>query len=206
LILGHGGTTVALACDRLLGEQDVIVKGLGPLLGRRRHYLGGAILSDGRVALIVDPAVAVAGAAARAPTVARVAAEAPAAEARGAPTVLVVDDQFTVRELQRSILEAAGYRVATAVDGVAALQQLGGDADIDLVVTDLEMPEMGGLELLRRVRSEPALASLPVVVVTSLAGEEDQQRGLEAGADAYVTKDRFDQRVLLDTVERLIGR
>jgi two-component system, chemotaxis family, sensor kinase CheA len=198
LILCHGGTTVALACDRLLGEQSVVVKSLGPLLGRRRQYLGGAILSDGRVALIVDPAVAVAGAGAStgAPTAAR--ADAAPVEA-AAPKVLVVDDQFTVRELQRSILEAAG-------DGVAALQQLGGAADIDLVVTDLEMPEMGGLELLRRVRGEPETASLPVVVVTSLAGEEDQRRGLEAGADAYVTKDRFDQRALLDTVERLIGR
>jgi two-component system chemotaxis sensor kinase CheA len=204
LILCHGGTTVALACDRLLGEQSVVVKSLGPLLGRRRQYLGGAILSDGRVALIVDPAVAVSGATSRRPAAER--ADAPSVEAAVAPKVLVVDDQFTVRELQRSILEAAGYQVATAGDGVAALQQLGGGADIDLVVTDLEMPEMGGLELLRRVRGEPATASLPVVVVTSLAGEEDQRRGLEAGADAYVTKDRFDQRALLDTVERLIGR
>ena len=73
-------------------------------------------------------------------------------------------------------------------------------------MTDLEMPEMGGLELLRRVRGEPALASLPVVVVTSLAERGGPRRGLEAGADAYVTKDRFDQRALLDTVERLVGR
>ncbi|MFL5817379.1 MAG: response regulator [Conexibacter sp.] len=203
LILCHGGTTVALACDRLLGEQNVVVKSLGPLLGRRQ-YLGGAILSDGRVALIVDPAVAVSGATSRRPAAER--ADAAPVEAAAAPKVLVVDDQFTVRELQRSILEAAGYQVATAGDGIAALQQLGGAADIDLVVTDLEMPEMGGLELLRRVRGEPTTASLPVVVVTSLAGEEDQRRGLEAGADAYVTKDRFDQRALLDTVERLIGR
>ena len=203
LILCHGGATVALACDRLLGEQSVVVKSLGPLLGRRRQYLGGAILSDGRVALIVDPAVAV-GASAGRPVAEPTVAE----NGRGttSPKVLVVDDQFTVRELQRSILEAAGYQVATAGDGIAALQQLGGGADIDLVVTDLEMPEMGGLELLRRVREDPETASLPVVVVTSLSSDEDQRRGLEAGADAYVTKDRFDQRALLDTVERLIGR
>jgi len=207
LVLCHGGATVALACDRLLGEQSVVVKSLGPLLGRRRQYLGGAILSDGRVALIVDPAVAVEAASSGRPAAVAAAAAAGAGPAPpAAPKVLVVDDQFTVRELQRSILEAAGYRVATAGDGAVALQQLGGDADIDLVVTDLEMPEMGGLELLRRVRGEPSLASLPVVVVTSLASEEDQRRGLEAGADAYVTKDRFDQRALLDTVERLIGR
>jgi two-component system chemotaxis sensor kinase CheA len=203
LIVSHGGTTVALACDRLLGEDHVIVKSFGPILGRRRGYVGGAILDDGRIALVVDPAVAVRGASTTRMTSSPEVARDEDVDVR---TVLVVDDQFTVRELQRSILEAAGYRVATAGDGLAALQQLTADADIDLVVTDLEMPEMGGLELLRRVRDEPALASLPVVVVTSLATEDDRRRGLEAGADAYVTKDRFDQRALLDTVQRLIGR
>jgi two-component system chemotaxis sensor kinase CheA len=202
LVLSQAGTTVALGCDRLLGEEQVIVKSLGPILGGRRGYLGGAILGDGRIALVVDPAVAVAGASLRRSPAPQDAPD----EVPEARKVLVVDDQFTVRELQRSILEAAGYRVVTAGDGVAALQQLTVDADIHLVVTDLEMPEMGGLELLRRVRSEPALTSLPVVVVTSLTSEDDRRRGLEAGADAYVTKDRFDQRALLDTVERLIGR
>ncbi|HYV15600.1 MAG TPA: response regulator [Conexibacter sp.] len=202
LVISHAGTTVALACDRLLGEEQVVVKSLGPILGGRRGYLGGAILGDGRIALVVDPTAAVADASIRRATVPEAAPPA----APHAAKVLVVDDQFTVRELQRSILEAAGYRVATANDGVDALQQLTADAEIQLVVTDLEMPEMGGLELLRRVRKDPALVSLPVVVVTSLAGEDDRRRGLEAGADAYVTKDRFDQRALLDTVERLIGR
>jgi two-component system, chemotaxis family, sensor kinase CheA len=204
LVVTHAGRTVALACDRLVGEESVIVKSLGPLLGRRVGYLGGAILGDGRIALIVDPAIAVARGVA-AGDASGAGAEAPAAQ-ETASRVLVVDDQFTVRELQRSILEAAGYQVVTANDGRAALQRLTADADIDLVVTDLEMPEMGGLELLRRVREDAALASLPVVVVTSLVGEEERRRGLEAGADAYVTKDRFDQRAMLDTVERLIGR
>jgi two-component system chemotaxis sensor kinase CheA len=204
LVVEHAGTTVALACDRLLGEEDVIVQRLGPLLGDVPGYLGGAILGDGRIALIVDPAVVVTRTAAQgAAPASRTTIEQAAEQAR---TVLVVDDQFTVRELQRSILEAAGYRVATAIDGRDALQRLAAPADIDLVVTDLEMPEVDGLELLRRIRERPDLASLPVVVVTSLAGDEDRRRGLEAGADAYVTKDRFDQRALLGTVEQLIGR
>jgi two-component system chemotaxis sensor kinase CheA len=206
LVVNHAGKTVALACDRLVGEESVIVKTLGPLLGRRPGYLGGAILGDGRIALIVDPAVAVARAAGGLATAPAGGDPEHAPPAQTASRVLVVDDQFTVRELQRSILEAAGYEVVTANDGRAALQRLTADADVDLVVTDLEMPEMGGLELLRRVREDASLASLPVVVVTSRSSEDDRRRGLEAGADAYVTKDRFDQRAMLDTVERLIGR
>jgi two-component system chemotaxis sensor kinase CheA len=201
LIVRHGERTAALACDRLLGEEHVTVKSLGPILGRRPGYLGGALLGDGRVALIVDPAYVVARAAFE-PT----ASTSAPSEPEHVSSVLVVDDQFTVRELQRSILEAAGYRVLTAVDGADALRQLTSNGGVDLVVTDLEMPELDGLELLRRMRQEPALATLPVVVVTSRSSEEDRRRGLEAGADAYVTKARFDQRALLDTVERLVGR
>jgi two-component system, chemotaxis family, sensor kinase CheA len=200
LVVRHAGRTAALACDRLLGEEHVMVKSLGPILGRQPGYLGGALLGDGRIALIVDPSVVVARASLEQAT------PAGAQPHERASKVLVVDDQFTVRELQRSILEAAGYGVLTAVDGADALRRLAADAEVDLVVTDLEMPELDGLELLRRVRRQPALASLPVVVVTSRATEEDRRRGLEAGADAYITKDRFDQRALLDTVERLLGR
>jgi two-component system chemotaxis sensor kinase CheA len=120
--------------------------------------------------------------------------------------VLVVDDQFTVRELQRSILEAAGYRVETARDGREALTKVAGEPDIELVVTDIEMPEIDGIELLRTIRANADRASLPVVVVTSRTGEEDRQRGLDAGADAYIVKDRFDQKALLETVDRLLTR
>jgi len=120
--------------------------------------------------------------------------------------VLVVEDSFTVRQLQRSILEAAGYRVSTARDGRDALRRLAEEDDISLVVTDVEMPEMDGLELVEALRADPALQSLPVVVVTTRGSDEDRRRGIEAGADAYMTKRGFDQQALLETVERLIGR
>jgi two-component system chemotaxis sensor kinase CheA len=119
--------------------------------------------------------------------------------------VLVVDDQFTVRELQRSILHASGYRVEVACDGREALDALGAEGDFDLVVTDLQMPEMDGLELLGAIRADPDHSSLPVVVVTSRGSEEDRKRGAEAGADAYIVKDAFDQQALLETVRRLVG-
>jgi two-component system chemotaxis sensor kinase CheA len=162
-------------------------------------YLGAAILGDGGIALILDPAFLT-----QAP--ARGSAPVAAKTERLASKVLVVDDQFTVRELQRSILEAAGYRVETARDGSEALAKIVSEPDLGLVVTDIEMPEMDGIELLRSVRAEPQHAALPIVVVTARGDEEDRKRGIEVGADAYLVKDEFNQQALLDTVERLLAR
>jgi CheY-like chemotaxis protein len=125
---------------------------------------------------------------------------------RDAPSVLVVDDQFTVRELQRSILETAGYRVETARDGREALERLGRTEAVELVLTDVDMPEMDGITLTRAIRAHPVHSALPVVVVTSRGEEDDRRAGIDAGADAYMVKRGFDQQVLLDTVERLVGR
>jgi two-component system chemotaxis sensor kinase CheA len=160
-------------------------------------YLGAAILGDGGIALILDPAFLTRATLPGAPAVAT-------KTERLASKVLVVDDQFTVRELQRSILEAAGYRVETARDGTEALARVVSEPDLGLVVTDIEMPEMDGIELLRSIRAEPQHASLPIVVVTARGGEEDRRRGVEVGADAYIVKDEFNQQTLLDTVERLL--
>ena len=102
-----------------------------------------------------------------------------------------------MRELQRSILESAGYRVETAHDGRQALERLALDHEIELVVTDVEMPELDGLALTRAIRSDPSRASLPVVIVTSRSSEEDRVAGIDAGADAYMTKPSFDQQALL---------
>jgi two-component system chemotaxis sensor kinase CheA len=200
LVVASSGRRVAAACDKIVGEQEVVVKSLGPLLASMPGYLGAAINGDGSVALILDPA-SLAG------QVARGAPRAPAAEP-DSPTskVLVVDDQFTVRELQRSILEAAGYRVETARDGREALAKMDGEAGIDIVVTDVDMPEMTGIELLRAIRADPERPSLPVVVVSARGSEDDRRLGVDAGADAYIVKKEFDQRTLLDTVERLIPR
>jgi two-component system chemotaxis sensor kinase CheA len=153
-------------------------------------------MPSGRIALILDPAFVT-----KAP--ARGRAQAATAAEVHQSTVMVVDDQFTVRELQRSILESAGYEVRTARDGREALADIDG---VELVVTDVQMPEMDGIELLRAIRDNRERSSLPVVMVTSQGGEEDRQRGLEAGADAYIVKDQFDQRALIETVERLLAR
>ena len=195
MVVASSGRRVALLCDRIVEEQEVVIKSLGPLLASVPGHLGAAIMPDGRIALILDPAFVT-----RATARGRATPE-PSAELHQS-TVMVVDDQFTVRELQRSILEAAGYDVRTARDGREALAGMDG---VELVVTDVQMPEMDGIELLQAIRENRERSSLPVVMVTSQGGEDDRQRGLEAGADAYIVKDKFDQRALIETVERLLA-
>jgi two-component system chemotaxis sensor kinase CheA len=207
LVLGEPGSRTAIACDRVLGEEEVVVKSLGTMMSAVPGYLGAAILGDGAIVLIVDPAH-IARDPGRLSVAARTNGSAPSpAPAPGGPaSVLVVDDQFIVRELERSILDAAGYRVQTACHGREALAAISDGGQFDLVVTDLQMPELDGLGLLSAIRSDPEHATLPVVIVTTQGSEEDRRRGAEAGADAYIVKDEFDQRALLETVDRLIGR
>ncbi|MEA2134995.1 MAG: two-component system, chemotaxis family, sensor kinase CheA [Solirubrobacteraceae bacterium] len=202
VVLSASGRRVAIICDGLLGKEEVVVKSLGPLLSSLSIYLGAAILGDGRIALLVDPAVLVRS------STERGAAAAPVVSAAepSLPRILVVEDSLTIRELQRSILEAAGYRVQTARNGRDALTHIDGDAALDLVVSDVEMPEMDGIELTRAIRAHATRSALPVVIVTSLGDDEHRQRGIDAGADAYMVKQSFDQHDLLETVERLVGR
>jgi two-component system chemotaxis sensor kinase CheA len=199
LVISAGGRQAVVTCDSVLGEEEVVVKPLGPLFGGMQGYLGTAILGDSRIALLVEPSMLT-----RPPP--PPAGTPPEASPPRAPKVLVVEDSGTIRELQRSILEAAGYPVVTARDGRDALRALDRDGGIALVLTDLEMPELGGLDLTRAIRADQAWSSLPVVVVTSRGSEDDRRRGAEAGADAYLTKQDFDQQALLATVERLVGR
>ena len=202
LIISVGGRRAIVTCDALLGEEEVVIKPLGPLLAGLEGYLGASILGDGRIALLVEPAMLTRKSRGVPGLIAPGAVSGPAAASR----ILVVEDSFTVRELQRSILEAAGYSVATARDGRDALAVLDRDAAISLVITDLEMPGLDGIGLTRAIRADTARSSLPVVIVTSRAAEEDRLSGIEAGADAYMAKRSFDQQALLATVERLVGR
>lgn len=119
------------------------------------------------------------------------------------PHILVVDDSITTRTLEKSILEHAGYHVSIEVNGKRAWDLLQEKA-FDLVVTDVEMPIMTGLELAGRIKQTERLKGMPVIIVTSLAKEEDRQRGIEVGADAYIVKGLFETKVLLDVVEQLI--
>ena len=122
------------------------------------------------------------------------------AQARKRKRVLVVDDSLTVRELERKLLVNRGYEVAVAVDGMDGWNMLRSDA-FDLVVTDVDMPRMDGIELVSRIKADPRLQSLPVMVVSYKDREEDRRRGLDAGADYYLAKGSFHDDALLDAVE-----
>jgi len=194
------GRRWAVACEELIGEEEVVIKSLGAVLAGVAGYLGAAILGDGRIALVLDPNYLL-----NAPREEMALDKSGDTTVRPPGKVLVVDDQFSARELQRSILSVAGYEVEIARDGREALRRIGEIADLDLVLTDVQMPEMDGFELLEAIRADEAHASLPVVVVTTLGDEESRRRGAEAGADAYIVKNEFDQEALLETIERLVG-
>ena len=199
----------AFRVDALLGQRDVVVKGLGRLLPRLDVLAGASVEPDGSILLVLDaPGIinrARMGRGRHSPVPAPVVEPGMSHEGARRGSILVVDDALTVRELQRSILERAGYDVRTADDGVDALARLAEEA-ADLVLTDIEMPRMDGFALTEAIRAQPAFSTVPVVILTSRASAEDRQRGLEAGADGYIVKSAFDESGLLDVVERLLGR
>ena len=120
-------------------------------------------------------------------------------------TVLVVDDSITTRTLEKSILEAQGYRVLLSVDGLDALNVLrSGETIIDVVIADVEMPRMDGFSLLQAVKADPRMATIPLILMTSRADPADIRRGLDLGASAYITKQNFDQRELLATIGQVL--
>jgi two-component system chemotaxis sensor kinase CheA len=200
VIVAHaGGQAFAMLVDAIVAEQDLLPKPLGPLLRRVRWFSGAAQLGDGTLA----PVIALDDVAGRglAGTESLPAAPAPPARPR---KVLVVEDSVTSRLLLKHILEGAGYAVDTAVDGLDALPRLR-TGRFDVVVSDVEMPNMDGLALTANIRATPATAELPVILVTSLQTPEQREAGLRAGADAYFTKGSFDQDRLLATVRRVAG-
>jgi two-component system chemotaxis sensor kinase CheA len=164
---------------------------------------GAALLGTGRVALVLNaPAVVAAGWSLSAGPGLTVAATKPAGPVKS--RILVVEDSITTRTLEQSVLEAAGYDVLTAVDGVDAWKVLQ-ERGADLVVADVEMPRMDGLALCEAMRASKRFKEVPVVLVTALETPEQRGRGLEAGADAYLGKSSFDQQNLLDTIGQLLG-
>ena len=204
IVIASGGEQAVFEVDEVIGEDDLLVKGLGPLLVRVRNVSGATVLGNGTVAPILnslDLLKSALGGRAH-PTVApRERADSP--NVRTARRILVVDDSITSRTLLKNVLESYAYDVTTAIDGFDALAALQ-ESPFDLVSSNVEMPRMDGFELTSRIRADERFSRLPVVLVTSMDSSEDRKKGINAGADAYIVKSSFDQGNLLDTIRRLI--
>jgi two-component system chemotaxis sensor kinase CheA len=202
VVIATAEKRMGLRVAQVVGEQEVLVKSLGPQLQRVRNVSGAAVLGTGQVTPILNTHDLMKSATA---VTARPASAAPPKleEGRRKKAILVVEDSITARTLLKNILQAAGYAVETAVDGVDAFMQLK-TAPFDLVVSDVDMPRMNGLDLTAKIRAEQKLSDLPVVLVTALESREDRERGIEVGANAYIVKSSFEQSNLLEVVRQLL--
>ncbi len=205
VVLG-GDDWYGFLVHRFVGEEDLVVRALDPRLGKVAHLSAAAIREDGEVALIVDCEDVLSSmrqqlAEGRSPAARRRVITASTAQRK---RVLVVDDSPTVREVERQLLARLGYEVETAQDGADGLIALRNGA-YDLLVSDVDMPRMTGIELVRAVRAEPRFAGLPIIIVSYKDREEDRLAGLDAGANAYLTKGAFQDETFATTVRDLIG-
>jgi len=204
LLLGDATGTYGLIVDAFRGEQDLVVRPLDPRLGKVPNVSSAAILDDGAPVLIADveDLLRSMDQFIQLGTLRRAERDAPKSQSK--KRVLVVDDSITVREVQRQLLRAHGYEVDVAVDGQDGWNRVRA-ARYDLVVSDVDMPRMTGLELVRRIRDDDHLSQLPVIIVSYKDREEDRLRGLEVGANYYLTKGSFHDTTYMDAIGDLIG-
>lgn len=197
VVVAAGGRKAAFLVDEIFGSHEVLSRDLGPQLRRVRYISGACMIGYQQVVPVLNVADLLTFIRGGART------HAPSAAAR-VPQLLAVDDSITTRTLMRGLLESAGYRVKVAADGSQAWELLQQE-EFDLVVSDVDMPGMTGFDLVTRVRAHPRTARIPLILVTGQERPEDRQRGLELGANAYLLKSRFDEGILLDNVEKLVG-
>jgi len=205
IVLNIADRCIAFAVDEILGDQEVVVKGLGKQLVRVNCVAGCTIMGNGEIVLILNANDLIKWAARdghrSSPNFTTTDA---ASESDQRRRILVVDDSITTRTLEKNILEAAGYAVEVAINGQEALEVVKTKGIPDLMVVDIVMPLMNGFELTEKVKNDPQLSHIPIILVTSLDSPEDKVRGIEVGAEAYIVKSHFDQNNLLETIEQLV--
>lgn len=200
ILLNAGDQHFCLLVDEILGDQEIVVKPLGPQLQRVRNVLGASQLGDGRIVPVLHPQDLFLNACrGESPALSRERTTTQTDRSR----ILVAEDSVTSRSLLRQILESEHYDVTTVNDGLEAWETLK-HREFDLLVSDIEMPRMDGFVLTEKIRASRTLKELPVVLVTALKSAEDREKGMEAGANAYIVKSGFDQNSLLDVVRQLL--
>jgi two-component system chemotaxis sensor kinase CheA len=202
VILQGRGQRVGFQVARFLEQSEVVVKTLGSFIDSVAFISGATILGDGKPSLILDvPDLLSSLALQRTASTLRVGGS--SVSNRGASKVLVVDDSITTRALQKGILESEGYEVHTAAGAKDALRILE-EERFDLLLTDVEMPEMDGFQLTEKVRANPELAKLPIIICSVKGSEDDRLKGMRLGAQAYLVKREFDQDEFCSVVRQLI--
>lgn len=206
VVVGEGDNLYALIVDRFLGERELVVRPLDPRLAKVKDVSAAALMDDGSPVLILDVEDLIRSmeklvSGGRLRTLERSVTR---AGQKRRKRVLVVDDSLTVRELERKLLDHHGFEVEVAVDGMDGWNAVRSDT-FDLVVTDVDMPRMDGIELVTLIKRDPGLRNLPVMIVSYKDREEDRRRGLDAGADYYLTKGSFHDETLIHAVVDLIG-
>ncbi len=201
LVLTSAGLEMVLQVDEILREQEVVVRALPTYLAHLKIFAGAAVLGSGQLVPILNTEELVKLAVKASPR--RSASGAATEHPKSPPSVLVAEDSVTARTLLKHILESAGFRVKTAVDGLEAYTLLRAEP-FNLLVSDVDMPRMSGFDLTAKIRADGRLKDLPVVLMTALESEQDRERGMQAGANAYLTKSRFDQSHLLEVIRRLV--
>ncbi|WP_448269640.1 hybrid sensor histidine kinase/response regulator [Nostoc sp. DSM 114159] len=200
IILQVGQAQLGVVVDALVDEQDVVIKPQSQLLKRVRNVSGATILGTGDVCMVLNPQDLVKSARSRSQSISSTQTR---QLAPTKPTVLLVEDSIATRTQEKRILETAGYQVITAVDGLDGLNKLRSHT-VDAVVSDVQMPNLDGLGLTAKIRQYQEYSELPIILVTSLASDEDKRRGAEAGANAYIIKGSFNQEALLSALKRLV--
>jgi len=200
LILKVADERLGLLVDALVDEQDVMLKPQSQLLKRVRNVSGATILGTGEVCIVLNPQDLIKSV--RKQVVSTKPKQIPQAPIHK-QLILLVEDSISIRTQEKRILEGAGYEVVTAVDGLDGFNKLK-TRSFDAVVSDIQMPNLDGLGLAAKIRQHKEYSELPIILVTSLASDEDKRRGAEAGANAYITKGTFNQEILLDTLRRLV--
>ncbi|VXD19609.1 CheA signal transduction histidine kinase [Planktothrix serta PCC 8927] len=206
IILKVGEEKLGLFVDALIDQQDVVLKPQSQLLKRVRNVAGATILGTGEVCIILSPQDLIKSIRKQAGVISSPMVRSPLniqEPSSHKPVILLVEDSITTRTQEKRILESAGYEVVTAVDGLDGFNKLT-TRSFDAVVSDIQMPNLDGLSLTAKIRQHQEYSELPIILVTSLASDEDKRKGAEAGANAYITKASFNQEVLIETLKRLV--
>jgi len=200
IILETSDEKVAFIVEDILFEEEVLVKDMGSQLIKVTNISGATVLGSGEVVLVLNTSGLIHTAI---NTQGQITEALPKGESSSSKDILVAEDSITSRMLLKNILESVGYSVTTAVDGAEAWRIIR-EQPFDAIISDLEMPRMNGFELTEKIKSDPTFENIPVILVTALETREDKEKGIDAGADAYIIKSSFDQSNLLGALQKLI--